>query len=196
MGVWRVEVTALLYARPCTNVMHFDSGDSDLTEQAVFLEIRDNWVGTVNFVGIHQWHPGNIRWVEIAVQRRTPALGPRVPTPVNITGVQGPSDEEFLQVCTLLRIVTATPGRSGHGRVYLPSCMGGFTTQGVIDDTFTQFASQALEGLRTRFLRSSVNHGPLVIGVAPRANANAFKDATDLLIATRTGTQRRRNRRS
>jgi hypothetical protein len=71
--------------------------------------------------------------------------------------------------------------------------MAGFTTNGFLDDTFAAFSNAALTAMRARFLRSSGTHGPLVIGVAPRNNSSAFKDATALIMSPTVGNQRRRN---
>lgn len=194
MSIKRVTITALFYGQKCQNVLHFDDRDDSQTDAMVAAEVRDYWIGSTTNWGIHAWCTNSIQWVSVQVQKLASGVWT---VPYNLTiaqnGQQSADNQQYTMLCVILKMQTATPGRSGRGRSYCPGLANGFATNGLLNATFHSYADTSLNNMKARF--QSGGTGPLLVGVFPKSSITAadFKPCLTLQASTFIGVQRRRN---
>lgn len=193
MSIERVTISALFYSQICQNVLHFNNPDGALTQAQVAAEIRDKWIGTVTNTGIHSWVTNSITWVKVSVQTRAISPGPPYDLTIAQQGQQSASNEQYTPVCCILKFRTATGGRRGRGRSYVPGMLNGFVTNGLINATFHSYADTAIAALNARF--SVGGTGPLFLVIGPRTGISTpdFPPVTAIVASNYVGIQRRRN---
>lgn len=95
------------------------------------------------------------------------------------------------QVCALVRKVTASGGRKGRGRMYMP---GVFT--GMLNADMSTIASATITAMNTAYLNFLVALQTATTDMyLLHADATAPTQVTDLLVQSAVATQRRRIRR-
>lgn len=193
--LWRSTISGQLYGELFQNVLHFEAEDDNLTPDAVNLEVRNQWVGQEINVGVKSWVPNSVHWSQVSSKVVHPFVGVEATLVFDQAGQQSPSTELIMQIATVLRFQTNIVGRAGRGRSYIPGVIPGFTTNGLIDDSFIAFAGAALTALRIRFIKdfNPTLQGPLSLCVAGRQNPGEYARVISIQPANKLGTQRRRN---
>lgn len=192
MSIERVTISALLYGQVMQNVLNFNNADGALTPTQVCEEVRDYWIGGTTNVGIHSWVSNSVVWVGASCQTMGSGSFPTAIT-FSKAGQQTASNEMPTVLCIILKFRTATAGRHGRGRTYVPTVSNGFSTNGLINAAFHSYADTAIAGLNSRF--NSTGSGPLTLLVGPRS-ATVLADyhlVTNIEASNFLGTQRRRN---
>lgn len=191
MPVVRVTFTGLSWGTiNCQNVVAFSYGAaSGLTSATVAAELRDNWC-TLLAAG----QGFNFGWRNISVYQVGSGLSP-TNLPIVINGQDGVSPLDGTQViCMKFRILTATGGRKGRGRIYLPGYRQAYWSVGQMTATGITNMTARINAIKTRYVGEATATSPLVLGVLPRGDdPTQFKMSTDLTLSLTPGIQRRRN---
>lgn len=186
--IFRITLTGTLYASVTfQNVIAFEEVGGPRTDQDIANEMTLQWCqilanGMVNTAG----------WRNVKIERVGSNASP-FNLPIVVNGVDGVGNNEVQPAIAIKwRIHTATPGRTGKGRIYLCGYRNQLFTSGQLNGTGITNMNVRLNAIKTRYLAG--NAVVLKLGVLPRGNnPEAFKAATDITMPLIPGCQRRRN---
>lgn len=192
MSIHRVTISSTYFGSVCQNVVYCYNADGALTAAQIATEFYDNFVGHSALVGIQHLANSYVTFFQVKVENvSSPGDAPYL-LAINRQGeVQG-TTEASPTVCLVLQLRTATAGRHGHGRIYLPGTNPAFTNSGLVSSGGQSYIVQCLPALNARFCIGG--SGPLYLVVHRKGTTGADDHpVTVLQIASRLGVQRRRS---
>lgn len=126
-GNYRVTVVSTMYGQQHNNVMNFTGPPLDIgTLNTLANEVDTIWINNVK-----ARQGAALTYVQIRVQAFGSPQAPFIKT-INKPGAQQFDDELDGVQGIIVRMLTATAGKKGHGRVYLGGVMKGFFKNGLI----------------------------------------------------------------
>ncbi len=184
----RVTTTFLWYGQQMQNVMHFNNRDGVLSLSQCADDIQTNWV---NRVRVQIDDDG--KFTAITVRNMDNLTVAPFTKAISILGGADHGNQQVPYLSMVLQIYTGVAGKHGRGRIYLPGVSWAHTQNGTFTaQAFTDWNSATcLNAVRAAYLSPSGTSN-LVLGVRNRSDGT-FLSATELLIRTVPGVQRRRN---
>jgi len=188
MSIYRVTLTASFRGMIVQNVLHFDQHDSGITGATITEIIRDQWMDQFRGFSVDQ-----VIWTNIGATQVTPSVGLTTNLAVSITGnANATSAGDHPCICEKIRVQTATPGKTGRGRIFCPVASLFGHNLGILNPATIAARNVKLATLMSRFPDDDPPFG-ITFGIAPRDNPSAFKPATTMFCDSKYGIQRRRN---
>jgi hypothetical protein len=188
MSVHRVTLSCLVSLQVCQNVVHVWNPDGTLTDSAIATEFSGNWL-----TNIKQFQHDGARWFDIESKRVD--SGPSVAFHLTISQV-GTGAAQTAQdnpvACRVLKFATATPGRHGHGRIYIPGTAQGAWDNGVVKASSLTAGASLITSLQGRYTGASPGSG-LSLVIVPRSDPSSTHFVTSIQQRTVLGYQRRRS---
>lgn len=185
MSVYRVTFTGKLLEQRLQNVVHFaDTRAFPMTENDVIDNLLAGWLPV-----LRNLQNNNFQTIAVKVQIISPAI--QIPVERAVVNQAGSlaGDPAPLFVSALFSIRTATPGRSGRGRFYMAGVHGPSMVAGK-NGAMSSYIPRQVD-LQNQYCHPG--EAVFRLGIAPRNNPGAFKDATQIIIRDIWGVQRRRN---
>jgi hypothetical protein len=182
----RVITSGFFFGQTCQNVLHFNNPDGLTTPADIATDIKNNWL-----VQISAMSSGNIVWNNISVRRVDGGTEAPYNLAVSIAGAQSGSAQQLTFLAYVIRIRTAVVGRRGRGRIYVPGPNLNLTNLGVWASSTITGWQTPLNNLAARYLAGGTSS--IRLGVASHTDPSDWKAATQLLLASIPGIQRRRN---
>lgn len=191
MPIVRVTFTGLAWGSiNCQNVCAFSANAANYpTLAAIAAELRDGWC---TLLAVEQ--NNSFVWKNIGVYEVGSGLASfNLPIVVPGQNIQGPLDGTQV-VCMKFRILTATGGRQGRGRIYLPGFRAAYIQQGQLTTTGITQMTPRLNAIKARHVGIELGPTKVILGVLPRGDdPSKFKFSTDLSLSIIPGVQRRRS---
>lgn len=191
MPIIRVTFTGISWgAINSQNVCAFSYSSATFPTQAlVAAELRDNWC-TILAAG----QTNQFGWRNISIYEVGSGTAP-FNLPIVVNGIDATDPTTGTQVlCQKFRIQTATGGRKGRGRIYLPGYRANLWSQGQLNATGITNMSIRLNAIKNRYVGIALGPSNILLGVLPRGDdPTKFLFATDLSLSLVPGVQRRRS---
>jgi len=190
MAIYRFTTSALFRGQINQNVWHMRDPDGALGLAAAATEIRDNWL-----VKIRGMQTDGYLYTNLEVRPVDPAGGAPYNLALSVFGTitsTNSADMNFTSI--VLKFQSALAGRHGRGRYFVGGTSFGSYPTGVIQAGSLGLATlqPLVTAMKARY--TDVSHtGPLDLVIAPRASPGDYVVATDILIRSIVGVQRRRN---
>lgn len=171
------------------NVVHFYNPDGTTTHAAMAADLQTNWINP-----LLNLHNNNFTWVSMNIRRVDPAGGVTSTHPISPGQGNQSGDMAPPFVSALIRLTSATAGRSGRGRIYIPGLsIGTFGDRGrLTPGSYSAFQTIFLNQWRTRYLNPS-GASPFTLCIIPRSDPTDKKLVTALDVRLWASVQRRRN---
>lgn len=186
--VFRVTIIATHLGQTMNNVINVRNTAAVATASDVATEMKDNYLTL-----IAQAQSGGLVYNAIRVQPMEVGNPAAFLLPVIIQGSKSSQGTELPFVCGVFQIQTATGGKHGRGRIYMPGVHVWGTNVG-------QWSSGAIAGINlgiTNIIQqrfNSVNGSSFLDwGVMAKAIGSTFFPMTEIKFRTTPGLQRRRN---
>lgn len=186
MSIMRVVFDAIVLGQKCQNVVHFSNPDGAVSDIGIRDELVANWIPILRNV-----QNAGCSWVQVSIQRvsapaTTASIFPLSGQNGSLSGAAAPP-----VLSGLFSIRTTVPGRHGHGRFYLFGLHQDSILNGAFHpDALAAYVTRA-NSLVARYKAGGT--GPIILGVAPRADPSAFLSCTSIVVRPTFGVQRRRN---
>jgi len=188
MSIFRVTLTATFRGMIMQNVLHFDQHDSGITGTTICQIVRDQWLDQFKGFSSNQ-----CIWAQISATQVSPSVGLTSNLAVNIAGTaNATAAPDHPCICEKIRVQTATPGRSGRGRIYCPAAASNGGNVGLVNAATITDRNAKLAILMARFNDDNPSTF-ITYGIAPRGTPSAFKPAINMFLDSKYGIQRRRN---
>jgi hypothetical protein len=189
MAVEEVTFVGTTLAGVQENVVHFYNPDGAATHAAIAADLQTNWINP-----LLNLHNNNFTWVSMNIRTVDPTGGVTSTHPVSPGQGNQSGDMPPPFVSALIRLSSATPGRSGRGRIYIPGLsIGTFGDRGrLTPGSYAAFQTIFLNGWRTHYLNPS-GTSPVTLCIIPRSDPTDKKLVTALDVRLWASVQRRRN---
>jgi len=189
MGIIRVTFTGQRWAViNSQNVVAFDNVDDALNDASIAADLSGGWC-TMLAAG----QSNTFGWRNISIEHVGSGLAP-ANFPIVVNGLDGTSNTDGTEVVNQkFRIHTATAGRSGRGRIYLPGYRQTLWSSGQLNATGITNMTIRLNAIKGAYVGTG-RTSTLWLGVLKRTGAAGdFKPAVNLTLSLTPGIQRRRN---
>lgn len=165
--IYKVTISGIHHNQNVQNVMNFEDGDSvNNTEQALALDIRNNWIENIRFLQ-------NIDFVytSIKVQRMLPQKENPILLTVSNTGGTLAGASAHCGIAAIFSFHTLNPTRKGRGRYFMGGVHGASIDHSLVQaNAFNQYIATA-NILSARYC--GVDGGLFRLRVGPRTYQNS-----------------------
>lgn len=186
MSINRVTLSCLVDGQVNQNVMHFNNPSGSIPISTVAVDMRDIWLPQ-----IVPFQRNDTFWYDIEV-REVPGINVPYHLTIAVFGTGSASQEKDVPfVGRVLWFQTATAGKKGRGRYYIPGTTCESWDRGKVKAVSITAGLTLCANLVSAFTGGSPSSG-LNLGICPRSNPSNFKPVTSIVQRVNLGVQRRR----